>query len=146
MALTDQERADKAAVVMWADDAASKGLGIVLDSVAPGQAVATLQVEERHLNGHKTCHGGFIFTLADTAFAFACNSYNHRVVAQQNAISFLAAAKLGDTLIATAHEVSRTGRTGVYDVIVRTDNGADIAAFRGNSRQVSGTHFTEGNL
>ncbi len=146
MALSDQQCADKSAAVMWADDAASKGLGIVLDRVAPGKAVTKLQVEERHLNGHKTCHGGFIFTLADTAFAFACNSYNTRVVAQQNSISFLAAAKLGDTLIATAHEVSRTGRTGVYDVIVRTEHGADIAAFRGNSRLVSGTHFTEENL
>jgi len=145
MGLTDQQRADKAAAAMWAGDAASKGLGIVLESVAPGQAVATLQVEERHLNGHKICHGGFIFTLADTAFAFACNSYNTRVVAQQNAISFLAAAKLGDILTATAHEVSRMGRSGVYDVIVRGENGADIAAFRGNSRQVSGTHFTEEN-
>jgi acyl-CoA thioesterase len=143
MTMTDQERADKSAAAMWAGDDASKALGIVLDSVAPGKAVATLLVEQRHLNGHKICHGGYIFTLADTAFAFACNSYNNCVVAQQNSITFLSSGKLDETLVASAHEVSRKGRSGVYDVMVRNEAGEDIAAFRGNSRMISGTNFPE---
>lgn len=143
MVMTDQERAEKSATALWQGDTASQDLGIVIDTVAPGHAVASLVIKERHLNGHKICHGGFIFTLADTAFAFACNSYNANVVAQHNTISFLASAKLGDILIATAQEVSRIKRSGVYDVMIRTKDGADIAVFRGNSRMISGSLFVE---
>jgi len=86
--LSAQQRAERCAQIMWDNDAASKGLGIVLERVSPGEADASLTVEAKHLNGHHICHGGFIFTLADTAFAFACNTYNQAAVAQQNSITF----------------------------------------------------------
>ena len=94
-------------------------------------------------NGHKTCHGGYIFTLADSAFAFACNTYNQRTVAQMAAVSFLAPAFEGDLLTATAQEVWRQGRGGIYDVRVTNQSGTPIAEFRGHSRTVKGTHLPE---
>ena len=107
----------------------------------PGIATVSLQVEKRHTNGHDICHGGYIFTLADTAFAFACNSYNQVAVAQQNSISFVAPGKLGDTLTATATEVHRAARSGVYDAIVVNQDNETIALFRGNSRLLNRTLF-----
>jgi len=95
------------------------------------------------LNGHRICHGGYIFTLADSAFAFACNSYNQNTVAQQNQITYLAPGKQGEILTATATEVSRTGRSGVYDVVVTGEDARTIALFRGLSRSIKGQHFSE---
>jgi acyl-CoA thioesterase len=123
---------------MWADDAASAGLGMEIISVAPGQATLSMTVAERMCNGHKTCHGGFIFTLADSAFAFACNSHNERTVAQHCAVTFVNPAQLGDRLVARAIERQRAGRSGIYDVTVTRDEGVVIAEFRGHSRSIGG--------
>ncbi|MEO1000125.1 MAG: hydroxyphenylacetyl-CoA thioesterase PaaI [Pseudomonadota bacterium] len=136
------ERAERAAAAMWAADRASPWLGMRLEAVGPGQARLAMEVAAHHCNGHGICHGGFIFTLADSAFAFACNSYNVRAVAQTNQITFLAPGREGATLTAEAQEVTRAGRTGIYDVEVRQD-GALIATFRGQSRTIGGTHFEE---
>lgn len=95
------------------------------------------------MNGHGICHGGYIFTLADSAFAFACNSYNQLVVAQQNQITYLAPGKADERLTATALEKSKTGRSGVYDVTVTGEDGRVIALFRGLSRTIKGQHFEE---
>ena len=123
---------------MWKEDAATQSLGMTLISVAPGQAVMTLTVTDRMVNGHKICHGGYIFTLADSAFAFACNTYNQRTVAQHCAVTFLASAKLGDKLVARALERQRAGRSGIYDVTVTREEGNVIAEFRGHSRTIEG--------
>lgn len=141
--MTPQHRAEKSATAMWANDAASKWLGMSLDHVDAGKAVLSFEVGPQHLNGHAICHGGYIFTLADSAFAFACNSYNNLVVAQQNSITYLSPAKQGERLIATAREVSLTGRSGIYDVTVTAPDGRVVAEFRGGSRQIKGQHFEE---
>ncbi len=125
--------AEACAAALWANDQASQGLGMTLVSVAPGEAVMAMPVTERMLNGHGTCHGGFIFTLADSAFAFACNTYNEASVAAQCQISFLRPARLGDVLTAHATERHREGRAGIYDISVTA--GPDVVAeFRGHSR------------
>lgn len=141
MTLSPNEIAQRSAEAMWTRDDASKSLGIKLNNVAPGGAELSMVVEARHTNGHDICHGGFIFTLADSAFAFACNSYNQIAVAQHNSISFVAPGKLGDTLTATATEVHRGKRSGIYDIVVRNQNDETIALFRGNSRTLNGTVF-----
>ena len=141
--LTAAEIAIRSAEKMWANDTASKSLGMQFKSVEPGRAVLTLEVEERHTNGHNICHGGYIFTLADTGFAFACNSYNQVAVAQQNSITFVAPGQLGDTLTATAIEVTRAARSGVYDATVVNQHGDTIALFRGHSRTLNKTLFEE---
>ena len=141
--MTPQERARRSAEAMWADDRASQAMGMVLTDVGPGTATATMDVRDDMANGHGIAHGGYIFALADTAFAFACNSYNTRVVAQQNAITYLAPGHVGEGLTATCIEVSKAGRSGVYDVTVTGKDGRKIALFRGHSRQVSGAHFGE---
>jgi acyl-CoA thioesterase len=123
---------------MWKDDAATQALGMQLISVAPGQAVITMTVTASMVNGHDICHGGYIFTLADSAFAFACNTYNQRTVAQHCAVTFLASAKLGDKLVARAIERQRSGRSGIYDVTVTREEGNVIAEFRGHSRTIEG--------
>ncbi len=143
MAISDQLRAQKSADALWANDSASQALGIVLERVAPGQATLSLAIEQRHTNGHDICHGGFIFTLADTAFAFACNSYNQVTVAQHNSITFITPGKLGDTLTATAIEVDRSGRSGIYDATVVNQDNTTIAVFRGHSRTIKGQLFEE---
>lgn len=145
MALSAEEIARRSAAAMWARDDASKWLGASLDAVGPGTARLSMTVEEHHTNGHDICHGGYIFTLADSAFAFACNSYNTLVVAQHNAITFIAPGRLGDRLVADAREVARFGRSGIYDVRVTNQVGALIAEFRGNSRVIEGRHFDEEN-
>ena len=141
--MTPQEIAEKSADVMWADDPASQELGMVIDRIAPGEAVLSMEVRRDMVNGHGTCHGGFSFTLADSAFAFACNSYNNRVVGQHCSITYLSPGKLGERLTATATETSRSGRSGIYDVTVTGEDGRTVVLFRGHSRQVSGTHFDE---
>lgn len=141
--MTPEKRAQRCAEVMFANDRASPGLGMAIERVAPGHAVMTMQVRPDMLNGHDICHGGFIFALADSAFAFACNTYNQNTVAQQNQITYISPGQEGETLTATAREVSRTGRSGVYDVTVTGADGRTIALFRGLSRTVKGQHFPE---
>ena len=123
---------------MFANDRASRGLGMAIAGVAPGTATLTMTVRADMLNGHAICHGGYIFTLSDSAFAFACNSYNLNTVAQGCAIEFLAPAREGDVLTARAAERSRAGRTGVYDIEVTNQRGQTIALFRGKSYQIKG--------
>jgi acyl-CoA thioesterase len=141
--MTPQQRAERAAAAMFANDVASPGLGMRIDAIGPGTATLSMQVRDDMLNGHKICHGGFIFTLADSAFAFACNSYNTLVVAQQNQITYVSPGQLNERLTAHAVEVSRTGRSGTYDVTVTGQDGRTVALLRGLSRQVSGQHFDE---
>lgn len=143
MAMTPEARATASAHAMWARDTASKGLGMSLDAIAPGAATLSMTVTEAMTNGHKTCHGGFIFTLADSTFAFACNSYNQNAVAQMASVTFLAPAFAGDRLTAQAHEVARSGRSGIYDIRVTNQSGVQIAEFRGHSRTIKGNHFSE---
>ncbi|MEZ5824777.1 MAG: hydroxyphenylacetyl-CoA thioesterase PaaI [Geminicoccaceae bacterium] len=143
MSLSAEERARRSTEAMWANDDASKWLGMEIVETGPGHATLCLSVEKHHTNGHDICHGGIIFALADSAFAFACNSYNRIAVAQHNTISFIAPGKLGDQLTATAREVSLVGRNGIYDVRVSDGSGKDIAHFRGCSRIIRGQHFEE---
>ena len=123
---------------MWEDDRASQALGMRLAEVGPGRAVLTMTVREDMVNGHAIGHGGLTFTLADSAFAFACNSYDRRTVAAGAEIRFRAPTRLGDVLTATATERSREDRTGVYDVEV--SNGEQVVAtFVGRSHEIGGT-------
>lgn len=128
-----QATAEKVRDVMLADDAASKMLGMQIVEVSAGRAVATMTVRADMLNGFAICHGGLIATLADSAFAFACNSRNALTVASGFGIDILKSAKLNDVLTATAEETSLAGRTGLYDITVKNQNGDLIAAFRGRS-------------
>jgi acyl-CoA thioesterase len=116
---------------------------MTLDAVGPGTATMSFTVEDHHLNGHDICHGGYIFTLADSAFAFACNSYNQLAVAQENQITFLSPGRKGERLTAVAAEAAKTGRSGVYDIIVTGGDGRKVALFRGLSRIIKGQHFEE---
>mgnify|MGYP000669302266 CR=1 FL=1 len=141
--MTPKERAERSAAAMWADDHASHWIGITLLSVDEGQAQMSLTVEKHHCNGHGMCHGGVTFSLADSTFAFACNSRNQPTVAQNNMITYTAPAQLGDTLIATAKEVSLTGRSGIYDVCVRNQDNKIVAEMRGLSRSIKGQLFEE---
>ena len=136
--MTPDELARASADAMWSADTASRGLGMEIVDVAPGRATLTMTVGEAMLNGHEIAHGGFIFTLADSAFAFACNSYGERTVAQHCTISYIKPVEKGDRLVATAREVSRSGRSGIYDVSVSV-NGNVVAEFRGFSRTVGGS-------
>jgi acyl-CoA thioesterase len=124
---------------MYGRDRASQALGIEVVEIAPGFARCRMTVRPDMVNGHGTCHGGFTFTLADTAFAFACNAYNRRTVALACHITFVAPAQAGEVLIATAKEQSRSGRTGVYDVEVARVDGTRVALFRGNAYETRGT-------
>jgi len=135
--LSPDELARACVEAMWQGDDASKGLGMEVLQITAGEALLTMTVKPNMVNGHGIAHGGFIFALADSAFAFACNSYNERAVTAQCSISFIRPGKLGDRLIATAREISRTGRSGIYDVRVTVDDVA-IAELRGHSRTVGG--------
>ena len=141
--LTPQALAEACAERMMQQDRASTGLGMTLDRIAPGEATLSMTVTPAMINGHGACHGGFIFALADSAFAFACNTYNQITVAQQNQITYLTPGRAGETLTARATEVSRSGRSGVYDVTVTGEDGRAVALFRGLSRSIAGTHFPE---
>ena len=123
---------------MYARDRATQGLGIELLEVRPGYARMEMKVRNDMLNGHAMCHGGFIFTLADSTFAFACNSYNVQTVAAGCTIEFLASAFEGERLQAEAIEQSRGGKTGIYDVVVTNPEGRKIALMRGKSHQLKG--------
>lgn len=126
------------AEAMRKDDRASKWLGIGLEEVRSGYARMSMRVTENMVNGHDLCHGGFIFTLADSTFAFACNSHNQRAVAAGCSIEFLAPAFLGDVLTAEGVEQARAGRSGVYDMRVTNQKGEAIALFRGKSATIKG--------
>ena len=143
MALTPEEIAQRSAEAMWARDDASKWLGMSLDTVGPGTATTSFSVEKHHTNGHDICHGGYIFTLADSAFAFACNSHNRIAVAQHHTITYVAPGKLGDRLKAEAREIALFGRSGICDVRVTDQDGKLIAEFRGASRTIEGRHFED---
>ncbi len=131
--------AKRCATAMWATDKASQSLGMKLIDVSPGRSEITMMILDSMVNGHGMCHGGFIFTLADSAFAFACNSHNQRTVAQHCSVTFVKSAKLGDRLIAKAVERSRSGRSGIYDITVTNADSDVIAEFRGHSRTIDGT-------
>jgi acyl-CoA thioesterase len=133
------EIAQASADAMWADDKATRAMGMKIEKVGPGLAVLSMSIGVNMVNGHGSCHGGYIFSLADSAFAFACNSHNRRHVAQHCHISYLAPGRLGMRLIAEARERHRTDRSGIYDVTVRTEAGETIAEFRGHSRSIPGT-------
>ena len=136
--LSPDDLARACAEAMWAEDDASKGLGMEIVEIKSGQATLAMTIQPHMVNGQRIAHGGFIFTLADSAFAFACNTHNERVVAAQGSITFIRPGKLGDRLVAAAREISRTGRSGIYDVRV-TVNDVVIAEFRGHSRVIGGT-------
>jgi acyl-CoA thioesterase len=134
--------AERAAEVMWAADRASQGLSIEIIAVGSGTATLAMVVNDAMVNGHDTAHGGFIFALADSAFAYACNSYGTVTVAAQASISFIRPGRRGDRLVARAREVSRIGRSGIYDVSVSVGEEV-IAEFRGHSRIVGGSFIEE---
>jgi acyl-CoA thioesterase len=140
--LAPDDLARACAEAMWKQDDASQGLGMEIVEIKPGQATLAMTVQPQMVNGQRIAHGGFIFTLADSAFAFACNTHNERVVAAQGSITFIRPGKLGDRLVATAREISRSGRSGIYDVRV-TAGDVVIAEFRGHSRSIGGTWLPE---
>jgi acyl-CoA thioesterase len=143
-AVTPQQIAEATRDAMWADDRASKALGMQVLAVGPGTATLTMTVREDMLNGHDLCHGGLVSMLADSAFAYACNAHNEITVASGFDVNLLAAAHLGDVLTARATEVSRSGRTGVYDVSVSNQRSEAVAAFRGRSYTMKGKPLVEG--
>jgi acyl-CoA thioesterase len=129
-----QALAERSAAAMYEADLASRHLGIQIDQVAPGRATARMVVRDTMINGHDICHGGYVFLLADTALAFACNTYGPVSVAAACDVVFLGPARLGDALIAEATARRRYGRSGIYDVTVRRPDTTVIAEFRGHSR------------
>ena len=133
-----QQLAERIAEVLYADDRASQSHGIRLIEVRPGYAKLSMIVRGDMVNGHRICHGGMVFTLADSAFAFACNSHNDRTVAAAASIDFLAASYEGDELTAEATELWRTKRNGIYEITVTNQKGARIAFFRGRSYRIDG--------
>jgi acyl-CoA thioesterase len=142
MSFTLQQIAEKCAAVMWPDDHAARGLGMEIVAVGPGAATLRMPVRQDMVNGHGHCHGAFIFAVADAAFAYACNSDNHRAVAGGVDINFLAPASMGDVLTAAGRMRQQGGRSGIYDIEVANQDGRLIAVFRGRSVRVKG-HFFE---
>jgi acyl-CoA thioesterase len=130
--------AERAGRAMYRRDPASQALGMTLDAIAPGYARMSMRVRADMVNGHGSCHGGYIFMLADSAFAFACNSHNFNTVGAGCSIDYLAPGREGDLLTAEAVEQALTGKTGVYDITVTSQEGRRIALFRGKSHRVSG--------
>ncbi len=139
--MNPDELARACADSMWASDKASKALGMEIQAVSAGRAVLSMRVREDMTNGQGICHGGLMFTLADSAFAFACNGYNQFTVAAHCSINFLSAVKAGELLTATAVERQRATRSGIYDVTLTREDGSVVAEFRGNSRTVKGQHI-----
>lgn len=137
--LTPQALAEACAEAMYARDHASQGLGMRIKRIAPGFAELTMTVRQDMVQGHGHCHGGFLFALADSAFAFACNSYDEATVAAGCSIDYIGPGQLGDELTATAEERSRRGRTGLYDVTIRNQHGDTVAQFRGRSYKIRGS-------
>ena len=144
MAQLDPQRvAEAVREAMWRDDRASKALGMEVLAIGPGSATLRMTVRDDMLNGHDICHGGLVTTLADSAFAFACNAYNEVTVASGFDVNLVSAARLGDVLTAAARELSKAGRTGVYDIDVRNQRGERVAAFRGRSYTLKGKHVVD---
>lgn len=141
--MTPQQLAEASAAAMWAEDWASQDLGMKIVHLAPGEATLTMEITKAMSNGHGNCHGGFIFSLGDSAFAFACNTYNQVTVAQHCSVTYLVPGRIGDVLTATATETHRAGRSGIYDIMIVNQDGTHIAQFRGHSRTVKGTHIPE---
>ena len=141
---TSQQIAEATRDAMWANDRASKMLGMQVLAVGPGTATLAMTVRDDMVNGHDLCHGGLVATLADSAFAFACNAHNEVTVASGFDINLLAGARLGDVLTAQAVEVKKAGRTGVYDVSVSNQRGEAVAVFRGRSHTFKGKHLVRG--
>ncbi len=142
--LNAKDLARQVGETMFAVDVASKDtMGMALLACEPGRAVMRMEVQERHLNGHQICHGGFIFTLADSTFAFACNSYNKNAVAAGCSIEFLKPGRLGDVLTCEGLEQTLSGRHGIYDMKVTNQHGEVMALFRGKSAQIPGTVIPE---
>lgn len=137
--LTPQQLAEACAESMFSRDHASQQLGMKIESIAPGKAVLTMTIDERMIQGLGNCHGGYLFTLADSAFAFSCNTYDRATVAAGCSIEYMRPARLGDCLTATAEERSRGGRTGVYDITITNQDGKTVALFRGKSFEVKGS-------
>lgn len=134
--MNELEIAKRCKEVMYSRDAASQDLGITIEIPAAGRAEARLEILPNMIQGHNACHGGYIFTLADTAFAYACNSRNSVTVASSATIEFLRPAKVGDVLIAVAKERFVGGRTGLFNIVVRNQEGEEIALFRGRSHRM----------
>ena len=134
-----QALAEAASAAMWRNDAASQGLGLTLLRVAPGEADMSMTVEPRMLNGYGACHGGFLFALADSTFAFACNSFNRRTVAQACGITYLRPGRAGSVLTAQARLSAQSGRSGIYDVRITDAEGEVVALFQGQSREIGGS-------
>jgi len=144
MARTAEETARATAAAMWADDKASRGLGMELVAIAPGRAVLAMPVAEMMVNGLGVCHGGFVFTLADSACAFASNSYNERAILQTAQVTLLAPARTGMRLVAEAIEKTRAERSAIYDVTVRDEaTGETLAEFRGLVRKIPGSFIPD---
>lgn len=135
--------AEACAATMWAGDEANRTLATRLAEVAPGRAVMCLDLGPQHLNSHGICHGGFIFALADSAFAYAANSHNVPMVAQVNQITFVSPVRGGETLTATATELSRSGRSAIYDIMVTGGDGRLVATLRANGRSLPGQHIPD---
>ena len=133
-----QALAEAVAQAMWSRDNATQALGMRIEAIGPGTATLSMPVRADMVNGHAICHGGFMFTLADSAFAYACNSGNQNTVASACHIDFLAPARVGDVLEAEAVSRSASGRTGVYDITVRVRGGKTVALFRGKSYRIQG--------
>ena len=136
--LDPQKLAELAGKTMYENDPASQALGMVLAAIRPGYARMTMTVRADMLNGHRTCHGGYIFMLADSAFAFACNSHNFNTVGAGCTIDYLAPGREGDVLTAEAVEQALAGKTGVYDIAVTNAEGRTVALFRGKSHRIPG--------
>lgn len=142
--MTPEQRAARVGDTMFAKDVASKDtMGMELLACGPGRATMRMAVKPLHLNGHQICHGGFIFTLADSTFAFACNSHNKNAVAAGCAIEFLRPAHAGDVLTCEGVEQTLSGRHGIYDMKVSNQRGEVVAMFRGKSAQIPGHVFSE---
>jgi len=137
--LSPQQLAEACAEAMYSRDIASQKLGIKIESVGPGRAVLSMKITDQMIQGHDSCHGGYIFTLADSTFAFSCNTYDEATVASGCSIEYLAPGKSGDLLTASGEERSRSGRTGVYDITVQNQHGKTVALFRGKSYKVRGS-------
>ena len=146
MKLSDQDRAERSAKAMFANDTVTQQLGMHVEAIGPGFARLRMHVTKIMLNGHSTCHGGYLFTLSDSTFAFACNSFNQTAVASSASIEFLAPAYLDDELIAEASVQSQGRRTGLYDVVITNQNEQRIALFRGRSHRIGKTLFDESEL
>lgn len=142
--MTPQQIAEQVREEMLAEDAATHWMGIAIREIGPGSCTADMTVRKEMVNGHGIAHGGLITTLADSAFAFACNAYNEVTVASGFDVNLLASARQGDVLTARAREISKSGRTGVYDIEVTNQHGEAVAAFRGRSYTMKGRAIVEG--